>query len=94
MTKLRNLLKYVRFEAFTAVTMKNVVFWDVALCRSSVNRRFGGTYRLHLQGRKICSSETSVNARSTQHHIPEDDILLVKICNEDGRQMKLAQDHA
>jgi hypothetical protein len=23
----------VRFEAFIAVTMKNVVFWDVALCR-------------------------------------------------------------
>jgi hypothetical protein len=31
---------FVRFEAFTAVTMKNV-FWDVALCRSCVNRRFG-----------------------------------------------------
>jgi hypothetical protein len=29
---------------------KNVVFWDVAL---SVNRRVGGMYRLHLQGRKI-----------------------------------------
>jgi hypothetical protein len=27
---------YVRFEAFTAVTMKNVVFWDVALCRPCV----------------------------------------------------------
>jgi hypothetical protein len=24
----------VKFEAFTAVTMKNVVFWDVALCTS------------------------------------------------------------
>jgi hypothetical protein len=36
-----------------AVTMKNAIFWDVAPCRSSVNRRFGGTYRLHLQGRKI-----------------------------------------
>jgi hypothetical protein len=23
--------------------MKNAVFWDVALCRSCVNRRFGGT---------------------------------------------------
>jgi hypothetical protein len=32
--------------------MKNVVFWDVALCRSCVNRRFGETYRLHLQGRR------------------------------------------
>jgi hypothetical protein len=30
--------------------LKNVVFWNVALCRTWVNRRFGGTYRLHLQG--------------------------------------------
>jgi hypothetical protein len=29
--------------------MKNSVFWDMAPCRSCVNRRFGGTYRLHLQ---------------------------------------------
>jgi hypothetical protein len=26
---------YVRFEVFTAVTMKKAVFWDVAPCRSS-----------------------------------------------------------
>jgi hypothetical protein len=31
----------------------NAVFWDVTPCRSCVNRRFGGTYCLHLQGRKI-----------------------------------------
>jgi hypothetical protein len=31
----------VRFEVFTAVTMKNAVFWDVAQCRSCVNGRFG-----------------------------------------------------
>jgi hypothetical protein len=43
---------YVRFEVFTAVTIKKAVFWDVAPCRNGVNRRFGGTYRLHLQGRK------------------------------------------
>jgi hypothetical protein len=51
---------YVRFVAFTAVAMKNVVFWDVALCRSCVNGRFGGTYRLHLQGRKIRERRTNV----------------------------------
>jgi hypothetical protein len=44
---------YVKFEAFTAVTMKNAVFWDVAPCRYYVNRRLGGMYRLHLQGRKL-----------------------------------------
>jgi hypothetical protein len=40
--------------------LKNVVFWDVTLCKSCVNRRFGGT---------------SVNSRFTQRHFPEDDIL-------------------
>jgi hypothetical protein len=56
----RIIFKYVRFEVFTAVTMKNAVFYDVAQCRSCVNRRF----RL-----------TSVQTRSTRRHIPEDDIL-------------------
>jgi hypothetical protein len=37
--------------------MKNAVLWDVAPYRSCVNRRFGGTYRLHLQGRKILEHE-------------------------------------
>jgi hypothetical protein len=40
--------------------MKNAVFWDVAPCISCVNRRFGGTYRLHFQGRKIRERGTIV----------------------------------
>jgi hypothetical protein len=44
---------YVRFEVLTAVVMKSTIFWDITLCSpSSVNRRFGGKYCLHLQGRK------------------------------------------
>jgi hypothetical protein len=43
------------------ITIKNAVFWDVAPCRSCVNRRFGGKYRLHLQGRKIRERGTSVS---------------------------------
>jgi hypothetical protein len=41
------------FEVLTAVVMKSTIFWDITP-RSplSVNRRFAGTYRLHLQGRK------------------------------------------
>jgi hypothetical protein len=35
---------YVRFEVFTAVTMKNGVFWDVTPCDSCKNRRFEGTF--------------------------------------------------
>jgi hypothetical protein len=46
---------------FTAVTMKNAVFWDVEPSRSCVNRRFGGTYRLHLQRRKIGDRGTSMS---------------------------------
>jgi hypothetical protein len=51
--KIRTCLFYVGFEVFTAVVMKSIVFWDMTPCSPlSVNRRFGGTYRLHLQGRK------------------------------------------
>jgi hypothetical protein len=42
------LMSIVRFEVFTAVTMKKAVFWDVAPCRSGVNPRFGGTLQLLL----------------------------------------------
>jgi hypothetical protein len=51
----------LRFEVFTAVTMKNAIFLDVAPCRSCMNRCFGGTYRLHLQGRKIREQGTGVS---------------------------------
>jgi hypothetical protein len=57
----------LRVEVFTVVTMKNIVFWDVALCRSWVD----------LKMEAICSSETSVNRGSTQCHIPEENILHV-----------------
>jgi hypothetical protein len=43
----------VRFEVFTAVTMKNCVFWVVTPSGSCNNRRFGGTWRLLHQGDKI-----------------------------------------
>jgi hypothetical protein len=46
------LLPFVRFEVFTAVTMKNGVFLDVTPCGSCKNRRFGGTQRLVHQGDK------------------------------------------
>jgi hypothetical protein len=77
---------FIGFEVFTVVTMKNIVFWDVGPCRScKINRRFGGTYRLHLQGRKIRELGTSMSRQqqmsvhftgSTRRHIPEDFILL------------------
>jgi hypothetical protein len=44
--------------------MKIAVFWDVAPCRSCLSRRFGGTYHLHLQGRKI--RERFLSARDSK----------------------------
>jgi hypothetical protein len=40
------------FEVFTAVVMNVAIFWYIALCSPCLNRRFGGAYRLHLQGKK------------------------------------------
>jgi hypothetical protein len=39
----------IRFEVFTAGTMKTAVFWDVTLCGSCKKRCFGGTWRLQHQ---------------------------------------------
>jgi hypothetical protein len=37
----------------TAICLKSIIFWDVTPSSVlSCNRRFGGTYRLHLQGRR------------------------------------------
>jgi hypothetical protein len=40
----------VRFEVSTAVTMIIIIFWEMTPCGSYKNRRFGGSYRLHIQG--------------------------------------------
>jgi hypothetical protein len=40
--------------------MKNAVFWDVVPCRFIKNRRFGGTCRLHLHGRRNNASGVKV----------------------------------
>jgi hypothetical protein len=41
-------------EVLTEMIRKSTIFWDVIRCSSvQVNRRLGGTYRLHLQGRRV-----------------------------------------
>jgi hypothetical protein len=67
----------VGFEVFTAVTMTSAVLWDVAPHRSCVNRRFGGTYRLHLQGRKIRERGTSMRG-GCQTELPVENTQLYK----------------
>jgi hypothetical protein len=52
------------FEVLTAVVMKSIIFWDITPCSAfKVNRRFGGTYRLHLQGRKISGARNRRESR-------------------------------
>jgi hypothetical protein len=48
-----NVERLVVWKSGTVLYLKNAVFWDVAPCSSCVIRRFGGTYCLHIQGRKI-----------------------------------------
>jgi hypothetical protein len=56
-----------RFEVLTAVVMKSTVLWDIRPCSPlKVNQRFGGTYRLHIQGRRISRDRTSVKAGGKQ----------------------------
>jgi hypothetical protein len=50
-----------------AVTIKDIVFWDMMLCGSSKkNWHFRGTYWLHLQGNKILSSPNSQQGRASR----------------------------
>jgi hypothetical protein len=48
------------FEGLTAVGMNVPIFWDIGPCGPYVNWRFGGTYNLHLQGKKSAEQETKV----------------------------------
>jgi hypothetical protein len=51
----------VMLELRTKSLKKNALFWDVAPCDFIINRRFGGTCRLHLQGRRNNSSEEKLD---------------------------------
>jgi hypothetical protein len=42
-----------RLTVQTIKFLNSIIFWDITPCSPlSFNRRFGGTYRLHLQGRR------------------------------------------
>jgi hypothetical protein len=61
------------FEVFTAVVMKSVISWDMTPCSPlSVNRRFEGTYRLYIQGRRNNFSKNQQASRWQAFFDPED----------------------
>jgi hypothetical protein len=76
----------VGFEVLTAMVMKDITPYSPL----KVNRRFGGTYPLHLQGRisraggKLATAmyhDTSVDfQRTTRRYIPEDRTHHVHYC--------------
>jgi hypothetical protein len=58
---------YVGSEVLTAVVMKSSVFWDITPCGPlKVNRRLGGTCRLHHQGRRISQAIKQSEATGKQ----------------------------
>jgi hypothetical protein len=75
----RDLSINVSFEVFTAMTMKNILFWAAAPCGSGLNRRdpLISCYSAALMMEVIRSSETSVQTRATRCYITEDDILYI-----------------
>jgi hypothetical protein len=53
--------------------MNVAIIRDIALCSPYVSRCFGGTYHLHLQGRKSAMEETSDHqVARARHYISED----------------------
>jgi hypothetical protein len=63
-TLITDICIHIGFEVFTVVVLKSIIFWDMRPCSPlSFNRRFGGTYRLHLQGRRNRFSKPATTRR-------------------------------
>jgi hypothetical protein len=61
---IRNKSVFVALEVLTAAVMKITIFWDIPPCSSlKVNRCFGGTYRLYLQGGGISRTRNNVEIK-------------------------------
>jgi hypothetical protein len=57
-------VKYAGFEVLTAVVMKISIFCVITPCSPlKFNRRFAGTCRVHLQGRRIMKARNQGESR-------------------------------
>jgi hypothetical protein len=75
----------VGFEVLTAVVMKSSIFWDKTPCSPlKPIRCFGGTRRLHLQGRRISHARNHHEAGTKQSKLhaglfdPEDGNIFLR----------------
>jgi hypothetical protein len=60
-------MKILGFEVLTAVVMKSFIFWDITACSLlKANLRCLGTYRFHLQGRRISQARNQREAGGKQ----------------------------
>jgi hypothetical protein len=75
-----NRLMLLKYQVFTAVTVKDAVSWDMTPCGSCKNRRFGRMYRTIIRVKRIRSSETSLLPGASQRHIQEDSIIHLVAC--------------
>jgi hypothetical protein len=59
-----NILNSMQDLIFSAMIIKNSIFWDVVpFCLPKVNRRFGGKYSLHFQVGGISQATSQCESR-------------------------------
>jgi hypothetical protein len=52
-------------ETIRTLHLKSSIFWDITSCSQlKMNRRFGGSCRIHIQGRRISQARNQREARS------------------------------
>jgi hypothetical protein len=55
------------YHGHALLDLKSSIFWDITTCSPlKANRRFGGTCRFHLQGRRRCQERNQPEAGSNQ----------------------------
>jgi hypothetical protein len=72
--------RFVKFEVFTAVTMKNGVYWDVTLCGSCKNRRFGELSASFIRVTRIGELRTTLAVTSNRRTLRRNTFFVFVRC--------------